>query len=108
MDEPTHVPIRLRHYTRTNSKERILTEGRILARDQHKVFVERADRPALSRRQAEATYLLKRGKGNAYIEFDAQPEELSEQMNPLTGAIEFFLRGDVDLLGRNPEGFENH
>ena len=85
-----------------------MVERCIIARDQHKVFVERADRPPLSRRQAEAKYLLKRGKGNAYIEFDALLEEIYEQTNPLTGAIELFLQGDVDLSGRNPRGFDNH
>ena len=100
--------IRLRHYTRVSSKERILTEGRLIARDQHKVFVERADRQLLSARQAEATYLLKRGKGNAYIEFDALPEEIYEQTNALTGVSELFLRGNVDLSTRNPQGFDNY
>lgn len=108
MAETEQRPIRLRHYTRVSSKERILTEGRLIARDQYKVFVERADRQLLSPRQAEARYLLKRGKGNAYIEFDAFPEEIYEQTNPLTGALEFFLRGDVDLSTRNPQGFDNH
>jgi hypothetical protein len=107
MAEAERATTRLRHYTRTSSKERILTEGRIIARDQHKVFVERADRPPLSARQAEAKYLLKRGKGNACIEFDALPGEVSEQTNALTGAAEFFLRGDVDLSTRNPQGFDN-
>jgi HYD1 signature containing ADP-ribosyltransferase len=108
MAETERTPIRLRHYTRASSKERILTERRLIARDQHKVFVERADRQRLSPRQAEATYLLKRGKGNTYIEFDAWPEELHEQTNSLTGVIELFLRGDVDLSTRNPQGFDNH
>jgi len=108
MGEAERTPIRLRHYTRTSSKERILAEGRIIARDQHKIFVERADRPSLSRRQAEMKYLLKRGKGNAYIEFGASTEEVYEQTNPLTGAVELFLWGDVDLSGRNPQGFDNH
>jgi len=58
MGEAERATIRLRHYTRTSSKERILAEGRIIARDQNKVFVERADRPPLSARQAEAKYLL--------------------------------------------------
>jgi hypothetical protein len=107
MAETGRTPIRLRHYTRASSKERILAEGRLLARDQHKVFVERADRPSLSRRQAEVKYLLKRGKGNAYIEFDALPDEVHEQTNPLTGMVELFLRGDVDLSTRNPQGFDN-
>ena len=84
-----------------------MTEGRIVARDQHKVFAERADRLPLSARQAEAKYLLKRGKGNAYIEFDALPDEVSEQTNSLTGSAELFLRGDVDLPTRHPQGFDN-
>jgi hypothetical protein len=108
MAETGQGSIRLRHYTRVSSKERILTEGRLIARDQHKVFVERAGRQRLSSRQAEATYLLKRGKGNAYIEFDALPEEIHEQTNALTGVIELFLRGDVDLSTRNPQGFDNY
>ena len=107
MAEAEQTPIRLRHYTRTSSKERILVERRIVARDQHKVFIERAVRQPLSPRQAETKYLLKRGKGNAYVEFDALPEELHEQTNPLTGAIELFLQGDIDLSMRNPQGFDN-
>jgi len=105
--EAERTPIRLRHYTRSSSRERIVTAGRIVARDQHKVFVERADRPPLNRRQAEALYLLKRGKGNAYVEFDAWPEEVHTQTNSLTGAIELFLRGDVELTTRSPQGFDN-
>ena len=107
MGEAERATIRLRHYTRTSSKERILIEGRITARDQNKVFVERADHPSLSARQAEAKYLLKRGRGNAYIEFDALSDEVYEQTNHLTGVTEFFLRGNVELLTRNPQGFDN-
>ena len=107
MVEAEQKAIRLRHYTRVSSKDRILAEGRILARDQHKVFVERADRQPLSRRQAEVKYVLKRGKGNAYVEFDAFPEEVHEQINRLTGATELFLLGDVDLSTRNLQGFDN-
>jgi len=107
MTEAERRPIRLRHYTRTSSKDRILSEGRLVARDQNKVFVERADRSPFSPRQAETAYLLKRGKGNAYIEFDASPEEVHEQTNPLTGTIELFLLGVVDLSTRHPQGFDN-
>jgi hypothetical protein len=107
MAEAERIPIRLRHYTRTSSKERILVERHLVARDQHKVFVERAVRSPLSPRQAETKYLLKRGRGNAYVEFDALPEEIHEQTNSLTGAIELFLQGNVDLSMRNPQGFDN-
>jgi hypothetical protein len=99
--------IRLRHYTRLSSKDHILVEGRIVSRDQNKVFVERADRKPLSPREAEVKYLIKPGKGNAYVEFDARAEEVHHQLNPRTGEKEFFLYGDVDLLDRNPQGFNN-
>jgi hypothetical protein len=79
----------------------------MVARDQNKVFVERADRSPLSPRQAETTYLLKRGKGNAYIEFEAFPEEIHAQTNSLTGTNELFLLGDVDLSTRHPQGFDD-
>jgi hypothetical protein len=90
-------------------KERVIEEGvkTYRAHKQNKVFVERADRPPLSARQAEAKYLLKRGRGNAYIEFDVLPDEVYEQTNHLTGAAEFFLRGNVDLSTRNPQGCDN-
>ena len=107
MAEAERIPIRLRHYTRTSSKERILVERRLVARDQHKVFVERAVRQPLSPREAETKYLLKRGKGNAYIEFDGLPQEVYEQTNPLTGVTEIFMQGDIDLSMRHPQGFDN-
>jgi len=107
MAEAELTTIRLRHYTRKSSKERILSEGCLLARDQNKIFVERADHEPLSPRDAEAKYLLKHGKGNTYVEFDARSEEVHEQTNRLTGETEFFLHGSVDLAGRNPRGFDN-
>lgn len=99
--------IRVRHYTRKSSKDKIIEEGTIRAKDQNKVFVEHADGDPYSPRDAEARYLLKRGRGNAYIEFHAEDAEIEEQMNPLTGRREFFLRGDVNLTDRDPDGVDN-
>ena len=99
--------IRVRHYTRVSAKAKILRELRLVPKDQHRVFVEKADREALSPRKAESTYLLKRGKGNAYVEFEVQTVELKSQTNRLTGETEWFLRGEVDLSNRHPEGFDN-
>jgi len=99
--------MRLRHYTRKSSKERILKEERIEAKDQDKVFVEYANADPYSPRDAEDRYKLKRGKGNAYVEFEADESEVVEQVNSLTGRKEYFLRGDVDLKKREPEGFDN-
>jgi hypothetical protein len=87
--------------------DRILQEAKINARDQNKVFVEYANADALSPRDAEKRHRLKRGKGNAYVEFDADDDEVNEQTNQLTGKREFFLRGDVDLTSRSPEGADN-
>ena len=107
MSKRSQAALRVRHYTRRSGKDGILEEMRIVPRDQNKVFVEKADRDALSPKEAEATYLLKRGKGNAYVEFDALSQELASQTNRLTGATEWFLRGEVDLSERSPEGFDN-
>ena len=100
--------IRVRHYTRRSSKERILAEARIVARDQNKIFVERAYTRPLSARDAEARYFLARGKGGAYVEFDVTEAELKTQLNPLTGRSEFFVVGNVLLEARNAHGFDNH
>ncbi len=99
--------IRVRHYTRKSSRDKILIDDEIEAQDQNKVFVEHANGAPYSPRDAEARYRLKRGKGNAYIEFNAEEGEVEEQMNALTGKAEYFLRGDVDLKDRDPEGFDN-
>lgn len=98
---------RVRHYTRKSAKENILRSGRVEARDQNKVFVEYANADPYSPRDAEDRYLLKRGKGNAYVEFDLEDDEIQSQVNPLTGKKEYFVRGDVDLGSRNPAGFDN-
>lgn len=86
---------------------KIMAEQRIVARDQNKVFVERAHRKAMSSTQAEDYWLIDLGKGNAYVEFDVEEVELDRQVNPLLGAIELFVVGNVHLLSRNPVGFEN-
>ena len=107
MTEVESTTVRPRHYTRRSSKERIFAEEHLLARDQNKVFVERADHELLGPCEAEARYLLKRGWGNTYVEFDARPEEVDEQVNCLTGRTELFLRGNMDLSGRNAQGSDN-
>lgn len=97
----------MRHYTKKSSKDKILEDDRIKARNQNKVFIEEANGDPSSPRDAEKRYLLKRGKGNACIEFDAEEDEIEEQTNSLTGKVESFLRGNVDLTDRDPEGFDN-
>ena len=99
--------VRVRHYTRISSMKKIIYGGHILARDQNKVFVELAKDRRLSPHDVEEKYDLDDGKGNAYIEFDVDPAMLQQQYNVLQQGDEYYIRGDVDLIGREPEAFFN-
>jgi hypothetical protein len=81
--------------------KKIMAEQRIIARDQNKVFVERANTSALAPVQAQARFNLHRGKANAYIEFDIEDEELGHKYNRRIRAVEFYIQGNVELSGRN-------
>ncbi len=94
--------LRLRHYTTTSGSRGIEKDGIIIAKDQNKVFTESARHKALSPTDAERKYLLKRGHGNAHVEFNARRSEVEVRHNPLSGATEHVLNGDVRLEGRNP------
>ena len=93
--------IRVRHYTRVSSMRKILAEGVIRARDQNKVFVEKASSRKLSPADAVVRYGLAQGKGNAYVEFDIEDELLLVSYNPVTRRDEFSIAGDVVLADRN-------
>ena len=45
---------------------------------------------------------IKPGKGRRYVEFDVKSDEVRVVNNPITGATEHILTGDVDLANRNP------
>src|SRR5687768_1501147 len=96
--------VRVRHYTRISSMRKILAEGVIRARDQNKVFVEKANSRLLAPRDAEDLYDLLEGKGNAYLEFDVRDDELGWKYNKRMRIFEYFLVGDVDLQGRSVIG----
>ena len=89
--------IRVRHYTRVSSMRKILAEGVLRAKDQNRVFVERANDRRLSPTDARSKYGLGKGKGAAYVEFDLESERLQWRNNPQTRCIEGFVLGDVDL-----------
>lgn len=99
--------IRVRHYTRVSSRDKILAENLIVAQDQNCVFFEFASLKPMSAQKVLEKYLLKRGKGSAYIEFDADAAEIGSQPNQLRPFTEYFIVGNVDLTDRNPIGFEN-
>ena len=100
--------IRVRRYTRVSSMSKILAEGVIRARDQNRVFVERASNRKLSPSDVVQEYPLARGKGNAFIEFDVEERLLLIRYNQSIKRDEMFIDGDVDLNNRNAQGSVNH
>ena len=81
--------------------EKILQEQVIRARDQNKVFVERANRPPRSSVDVIRIWKVRYGKGAAYVEFDAEDAEVLQQYNAGIKRHELYMTGDVTLAGRN-------
>lgn len=99
--------IRVRHYTRVSSMRKILADGVIRARDQNRVFVEKANSRKLSPAEAVRRYALGPGKGNAHLEFGIEDDRLLTAYNKVTKRDEFFVVGDVSLADRDVEAFFN-
>ncbi len=99
--------VRLRHFTSRSSLDRIRSEGVIRAGDSGRVFAVRARGMPGNPRDLERALGIARGRGNAYVEFDALELEFDVVLNPLTGARESQYRGDVDLAERNSAFFLN-
>jgi len=93
--------IRVRRFTRASSLKPIEESNMIKASDQNSVFTVRAKGKPGSPRDVEKDLGIKKGKGGAYVEFDARPSEFDVVENPKTGARELVFRGNVDLTGRN-------
>jgi hypothetical protein len=99
--------IRVRHYTNVSAMRKIIELQLIRARDRGCVFVELARQRKLSPADAVDKYALDYGRGNAYVEFDIEPERVVTEYNTTIQCDERFIVGDVDLAGRNAEGFFN-
>ena len=87
--------------------QKILDENKIVARDQNKVFVERASTRRESARSVEEKYDLETGKGIAFVEFDIEPHLLRVQFNTRIQMEELFIQGSVDLTDRSAVGDRN-
>ncbi len=94
--------VTLRHYTSASGLAGIEQEMFIRAGDQNKVFAVRARGNPLSPRDAERALGIRRGRGKAYDDFFVSPSEFTIIHNPLTGATEYVIKGDVDLRERHP------
>ncbi len=101
-DQHQQRVLRLRHYTSTSGKRGIQSSNRIVASDQDSVFADLARGRPYSPRDAESRFGIRRGRGNAYVEFNVLDSEVSIVNNPLTKVREFKFKGDVDLTDRAP------
>jgi RHS repeat-associated protein len=106
-DKEKEKPLRFRHYTSVARVGDIAAENKIKAKDQNKVFAELASKKPLSAREAEAKYGIQRGRGNAYVEFDAKPGEFEPRWNSIMSVEEWTHTGDVNLQDRNPAFLRN-
>ncbi len=95
--------VRLRHFTSISGLNGIRTDNVIKAGDRGRVFAVRARGRSGSPRDVERALGIRRGRGNAFIEFDASPSEFVIKQNPDTGATEYIIQGDVGLTERGPE-----
>jgi RHS repeat-associated protein len=93
-------PVRVRHYTSISGRRGIEQAGVIRAYDQNSVFGVRANK-RMAPRDAEERLGLRRGRGNAFVEFDAQPSEFTI-IQRSNGVREFRFSGDVNLTDRFP------
>ena len=85
----------------------ILSQQKIIARDQNRVFVEAAAYRRLSGAAAVEKYGLSPGKAMAYVEFYIDRDRLESSFNRRLQITELSVIGHVDLTGREPEGFYN-
>jgi hypothetical protein len=92
--------IRIRHYTNAKGLQGIAKENVILASDQNRVSAESARLDPLSQVQAETKYGLKPGRGRNFVETDVAKSQVSQRFNPMTGANELIIKGDLPL--QNP------
>lgn len=100
--------IRLRHFTNKSGLKGIETDGIIKASDQNKVFNVRAKGKPGSPRDVENSLGIDRGRGGFMVEYDASPDEIIKAYNAKTGTLEFNIKGNVDLKGRNPKFKQNN
>ena len=89
---------RMRHYTNRAGSRGIAKDGVIRAKDQNKVFLERADGKPLSPTDAADKYRLGRGRGRDIVELDVRKELVTRRWNATTQSWEWVVNGDLPLL----------
>ena len=99
--------VRVRHFTNVSNLSKIQEGNILLAGDHGSVFAVSARSRPSSPRDVEKALGISRGRGNAFVDFDAILGEFEIRVNTLTGAREFVFRGDIDLTHRQPHFSRN-
>ncbi|EJM18541.1 RHS repeat-associated core domain protein containing protein [Pseudomonas sp. GM18] len=89
--------VRVRHYTNRKGSTGIESDGVISAQDNNRVYVEPANKKALSQLTAEEKYQIGRGRGRDYIETDVPESQLEWVKNPRYGTMELTIKGNLKL-----------
>jgi hypothetical protein len=89
--------VRLRHYTNTKGLEGIEESSVLRAKDQDKVFFDKASGKPLSPRDAEDTFGLKPGRGRHVVETDVPADRIEKVWNEVMKVWEYQVKGDVEL-----------
>ena len=101
--ESAEATTRVRHYTNNKGLKGIQTDGKIIAQDNGRVYMEPASKKALSPKVAEAKYQLKPGRAKNYVEFDVPNSRLEWVTNPRYHTKELTVKGDINVI--NPKYF---
>ena len=96
--DPAESTTRVHHYTNNKGLEGIKADGKIIARDNGRVYMEPANKKALSPKVAESKYQLKPGRAKNYVEFDVPNSKLEWVPNPRYHTPELTVKGDVNVI----------
>ncbi|WP_218067738.1 RHS repeat-associated core domain-containing protein, partial [Escherichia coli] len=88
---------RVRHYTNRKGSTEIGKTGKILAKDNNRVYLEPASKKPLSQVEVETKYQIKPGRGRDYVETDVPNEQLEWIPNPRYHTDELTAKGDITL-----------
>ncbi|MEZ2586404.1 HYD1 signature containing ADP-ribosyltransferase family protein [Kluyvera intermedia] len=88
---------RVRHYTNRKGSTEIGKTGKILAKDNNRVYLEPANKKPLSQVEVESKYQIKPGRGRDYIETDVPNKQLEWVTNPRYHTDELTAKGDIIL-----------
>src|SRR4029453_5308102 len=86
----------VRHFTSVGNLSKIQEGNILLAGDHGCVFAVNDRGQPPSPRDVEKALGISRGRGNAFVDFDAIPGEFEIRVNALTGAREFVFRDDIE------------